>query len=235
MKIDKVWYKKTGLVNPLIAFYFFLALINIIAEYHQDYFFIRYTKPLIILFLVIIYLVTARNKNKFYFLSLLLTIISNLFLTYQSDSFAILASVFLFLSQLAIIIVIMQKIKFPGETLLALGAFPFGIISILVALLVYDKLGLAFYLFLLQALLIVLVGGLALANFLTKYNKANAQLFYGVGVLSASQFLLVMANSFTNIKLLFPLTTMSLVIGHYLVYKFVVGQEKHRRKYKIVN
>lgn len=234
MQIDKAWYQKTGLVNPLIAFYFFLAVINIIAEYHQDHNFFSYTKPFIILFLVLIYILTAKTKNKFYLVSLFLAIFSNLFLTLNGDSYPIVANGFLFLFQLSIIYVIMQKMKFPGIALCTISSLPFVTLSFLVFLVIYEKHGPVSYLFLLEAILIAFAGSLALANFLMKYNKANSHLFYGMVLLSSSQLLFILANTFTNNKLLVPLTSFSFVLGHYFLYKFVISKEKHRRKYKLV-
>ena len=63
MKKNEVWFKKSSLLNPLIAFYFFIAFIEFIAEYNNDQFYISITKPILIPILIGIYLVSSKIKN----------------------------------------------------------------------------------------------------------------------------------------------------------------------------
>jgi hypothetical protein len=150
MKNEEVWFKKSRLLNPLIAFYFFVAFIEIIAEYNQDYFFIRYTKPLVIPILIAIYWVSSRVKNKHYLFALVLLFIANLFFISETSFSIIIGTLFLFLSQLLYIYTVMQKIKYPGSNLLLISSLPYFCICILVAVLIYDAASVEFYLFIIQ-------------------------------------------------------------------------------------
>ncbi len=234
MKKDEVWFKKSRLLNPLIAFYFFVAFIEIIAEYNRDYFFISYAKPLAIPLLMGIYLIAAKVKNRYYLVALLLAFIANLFLISESLSSVILGSLFLFLSQLIFIYIVIQKIKYPGASLMLIGSLPYACVCFLVAVLIYEKLGVEFYLFIIQAILIIFLGGLSLANYFTKYNKANSQLFTCSFLLSIGQLLIILQSSYANSGLLQALSTVFLVSGNYIFYLYVVGQEKKQKKYKII-
>lgn len=234
MNKDEVWFKKSRLLNPLIAFYFFVAFIEIIAEYNRDYFFISYTKPLAIPLLMSIYWIAAKIKNKYYLVALVLAFIANLFLISESMSSVISGSMFLFLSQMIFIYIVIQKIKYPGSSLMLIGSLPYACVCFLVAVLIYDKLGLEFYLFMIQSLLITFFGGLSLANYFTKYNKVNSQLFTCSFLLSIAQLLIILESSYVNSGLLQALSTVFFVSGNYIFYLYVVGQEKKQKKYKII-
>jgi len=234
MKNDEVWFKKSRLLNPLIAFYFFVAFIEIIAEYNQDYFFIRYTKPLVIPILITIYWVSAKVKNKHYLFALFLLFIANLFFISQTSFSMVSGTLFLFFSQLLYIYIVIQKIKYPGSSLLMISSLPYFCICILVAVLIYDATAVEFYLFIIQSILLIFFGGLSLANYFTKYNKLNSQLFVSASLLSVAQLLLILESSYSNSGMLNALSTVLLVLGNYIFYKFVLGQDLKQKKYKII-
>ncbi len=234
MKNDEVWFKKSRLLNPLIAFYFFVAFIEIIAEYNQDYFFIRYTKPLVIPILIAIYWISAKVKNKYYLLALLLIFIANLFIISDVSSSLIIGTLFVLFSQMIYVYLVMQKIKYPGSSLLLIGSLPYFCICILVAVLIYDLAAVAFYLFIVHSILLIFFGGLSLANYFTKYNKLNSQLFVSASLLFVAQLSVILQSSYSNSGILQAFSTVFLVVGNYIFYQFVLGQDRKQKKYKII-
>lgn len=234
MKNEEVWFKKSRLLNPLIAFYFFVAFIEIIAEYNQDYFFIRYTKPLVIPILIAIYWVSAKVKNNHYLFALVLLFIANLFFISETSFSIIIGTLFLFFSQLLYIYLVIEKIKYPGLSLLLISSLPYFCICILVAVLIYDAAAVEFYLFIVQSILLIFFGGLSLANYFTKYNKLNSQLFASASILAVAQLLLILESSYSNSVILKALSTVFLVLGNYIFYQFVLAQDRKQNKYRII-
>lgn len=128
----------------------------------------------------------------------------------------------------------MQKIKYPGSSLLLISSLPYICICILVAILIYDATAVEYYLFIIQSILLIFFGGLSLANYFTKYNKLNSQLFASASLLSVAQLLLILESSYSNSGMLKALSTVFLVLGNYIFYKFVLGQDRKQKKYKII-
>lgn len=235
MTKDEVWFKKSRLVNPLIAFYFFIAFVEIIAEYNGDQDVVKFTKPFCIPLLLFLYWITSKEHNKGYVLSLLFAIGSSVILTNESVTSLITGSVLMLLTQAAIINVIIQKVKFPKANLLLVSALPFFILCALVSVVVFQASIIQFFMFVVQTFLISFFGGLALSNYLTKYNIANTQLLLSAIFLSLSQLLVALLVAFENGGILLPLSTVFFILGHYLMYKFIRSQEKKQKRYKIIN
>ena len=234
MNKDEVWFKKSRLLNPLIAFYFFAAFIEIIAEYNQDYFFIKYTKIVEIPILMIIYWISAKVKNKHYLFALLLIFFAELFIISDASSSIIIGTLFLLFSQMIYVFMVTQKIKYPGSSLLLIGSLPYFCICILVAVLIYDVVAVEFYLFIVQSILLIFFGGLSLANYFTKYNKLNSQLFASASLLFVAQLLVILQSYYSNSGMLKAFSTVFLVLGNYIFYQFVLGQDRKQKKYKII-
>lgn len=234
MKNDEVWFKKSRLQSPLIAFYFFVAFIEIIAEYNRDYFFVRYTKPFVIPILIAVYWVSARVKNKHYLFALLLIFTANLFIISETSFSRVIGTLLLLFSQMIFIYLVMQKIRYPGSSLLLIGSLPYFCICILVAVLLYDTAMVEFYLFIVQSILLLFFGGLSLANYFTKYNKLNSQLFASASLLFVAQLLVILQSSYSNSGMLQAFSTVFLVLGNFIFYQFVVGQDRKQKKYKII-
>ena len=234
MGANAVWFKKSRVLNPLIAFYFFVAFIDIIAEYNQDYFFIGYTKPLIIPVLAAIYWVSANVKNNHYLFALVSLFIGNLFFISEASLSIIIGTLFLFFSQLLYIYIVIQKIKYPGLSILLIGSLPYFCICIFVVVLIFDATAFEFYLFVIQSILLIFFGGLSLANYFAKYNKLSSQLFVSASLLAVAQLLIILGSSYSNSGMLKALSTVFLVLGNYIFYQFVLGRDRKQKKYTIV-
>ena len=234
MGANAVWFKKSRVLNPLIAFYFFVAFIDIIAEYNQDYFFIGYTKPLIIPVLAAIYWVSVNVKNNHYLFALVSLFIANLFFISEASLSIIIGTLFLFFSQLLYIYIVIQKIKYPGLSILLISSLPYFCICIFVAVLIFDATAFEFYLFVIQSMLLIFFGGLSLANYFAKYNKLSSQLFVSASLLAVAQLLIILGSSYSNSGMLKALSTVFLVLGNYIFYQFVLGRDRRQKKYTFV-
>ena len=71
--------RKNGFVNGLLGIYFFMALIEVVAEYSLSTFFVLITKPFLMPLLLIMYLIKRRKPNLIYITSLLFAWLSAVF------------------------------------------------------------------------------------------------------------------------------------------------------------
>lgn len=235
MKKNEVWFKKSSLLNPLIAFYFFIAFIEFIAEYNKDQFYISITKPILIPILIGIYLVSSKIRNLYYIAALFLVWIANLYLVSNEISCIVMGSVFFLFYRIIILYLIMNKIKFPGVFPMLLGILPFLFLFIVVTIFIFNELGYNFYLFLFQGIFMMFFGGLCLANHYAKYNKSSAFLLTSTILITFSQLLFVINVFYMNYKILQPLTMVLFLIGQYYLYLSILLDENKQKRYKIVN
>lgn len=235
MKIDEVWFKRSKLVKPLISFYFFLGILKIIVEYHQDRSLVNLFAPLPMLILILIYGITSKIKNRVYIVALFVASCSGFSIGSRPEITLLIETLVLFFSIVLILYLVLQNIKSPGTLLWVMSSLPFACFAALVLLIINYKSGLYIFWFLFKSLFVVFFGGLVLANYLRRYRKANAQLFAGGAMISLALFFLMLARSFTENKYILPMSTAFFMLGHYLLYKFILSRDNKHKRYKVIS
>ncbi|MFN8275803.1 MAG: hypothetical protein U0X58_13110 [Flavobacteriaceae bacterium] len=75
-KKSEVLFKKR-LIKPFIAIYFFLSLVEVLAEYYNDSFYISVSKPFLMPLLILIYYISSRRFDLYFVSSLLAAWLAN--------------------------------------------------------------------------------------------------------------------------------------------------------------
>ena len=76
--------RKNEFVNGLIGVYFFIAIIEIIADFFKSQFFVFISKPFLIPILLVMYIIKSREYNLIYILAIGFAWMSDVFL-FQVD------------------------------------------------------------------------------------------------------------------------------------------------------
>lgn len=235
MKNKYLGFRQHKLLKPFIAFYFFIGFVEIIAELFQDNFFITVSKPLIMPILIAIYWLSSKSRNTIFLLGLVAVWIANIFLISESTVCFLTGTLFFLIYRILIIYLVLKSIKFPGYIPMIIGALPFFFIYLFVANLSYDELGYRFYLFVIQGLFMIFFGSLCLGNYIIKSNTSNTYLLISTMLFTVIQFVLVIKMFYTDYNFFRPLAMLLYVIGQYLLYLFVVIEEKKKKRYQIIN
>ncbi len=235
MKNKYLGFKSDKLLKPFIAFYFFIGFVEIVAELFKDYFFITASKPLLMPILIGIYCIGSKKKNLLFIVALAAAWIANIVLI--SDSVACYTSGILFflIYRILIIYLVLRSIKFPGYIPMIIGALPFLFIYLFVANLSYNELGYRFFLFVIQGLIMVFFGSLCLANYIIKSNTSNTYLLISTMLFTVIQFVMVIKMYYSDYNIFRPLAMLLYVFAQYLLYLFVVIEEKRKKRYQIIN
>ncbi|HMK06662.1 MAG TPA: lysoplasmalogenase family protein [Flavobacterium sp.] len=225
----------TKMVRPLTGIYFLVALVEIVAELNTDVSLISITKPLLMPLLIAIYWCSAKKINFLFVLSLLMVWIANLLFISTSMGFIIAATSFFLLYRILVMFIVFRMARFPGFLPLIIGCMPFLFLYIFVANLTYKELGEKFFLFAMQGMVMIVFGGYCLGNYILKSNKSNTYLLISTILFTAAQFILVIKIFYLSVNIFQPLAMLLFVSGQYLLYQYIVLEEKKRRRYKAIN
>ncbi len=207
--------RRNGFVNGLLGIYFFMALIEIVAEYSLSTFFVLITKPFLMPLLLIMYLIKRRKPNLIYITSLLFAWLSGVFLMFTHYQFVQIGTFF---------------------SLLFFGAIvsPFLLGYLFFIVMANEQLENIYYLFVLQSICMIFLGGFASSGYILHPNRSNTYLFISITLFIVSQLVLILKPR-VSIHFYQPIQTMLYVFAQYIFYEYVVFEEKRRRYYEIKN
>ena len=226
--------RRNGFVNGLLGIYLFMALVEVVAEYSLSTFFVLITKPFLIPLLLIMYLIKRRKPNLIYITSLLFAWLSGFFLMFAHYQFILIGAFFSMLFFGTIIYLIYKISKISSSVFFIICCAPFLLGYTFFIVMAHEQLENIYYLFILQSICMIFLGGFASSSYIMHPNRSNTNLFISITLFIVSQFVLILK---TRISIHFyqPIQTLLYVFAQYIFYKYVVFEEKRRRYYEIRN
>ncbi len=226
---------KEKLVKPITLAYFFIGIIELIAEFNKDVSLIMFSKPLLIPLLIALYLCLSKKINLMYIIAMFFVWCANIFFIFDTFTLLLLGTSLYIVHRLFIIITVFKILKFPGYFPLLIGCIPFLFVFLIVVNATYSVLGNSFYLFLIQGFLLIVFGGYSLGNYILKSNKSNTYLLLCALLFSASQFIIVMKIVYVSLVIFQPIAMMLFIFGQYLQCHFIILEEKKKWRLDIIN
>ena len=220
MNVDN--YKK-----PINILYFFLAFIEIVAEYFEYKPLIYLLKPSIPIYLMGLYWITSNSKQGIFFLSLFFSCLTNILLVPNSATmlfYGIIAfSFFRFFS----IIVIFRLVRIKNYLPIMIAMLPFLLISFYLFMETTIPEN-SFFILVLQNILISVYAGIALASYYMDDNKQNSILLISALLFVVLQFIVFIERYFLNqeyITFLRPIVMTFNSLAFYSYYRYVIEAE----------
>lgn len=235
MKKNKVWLKKSIFVSPLISFYFFVGLIAVVAELNSDSFFVSLTKPALIPLILIIYWISTRTKENAYLFSLLLLWIATIIFVSNIEANLILGTILFLLAHIALIYIVIRRLRNPGKTLMLIASLPFLLFYLIASIFAYGKMGIYLPLIVIQGIFMIFYGSLCLTNYLNKVTRLSTYLLTSAVLAIFVHLLLLVNQIILNSLILGALTSVLLVFSQFFFYRFMLLEDKRQKRYKIVN
>ncbi len=225
--------------NHKLASIFLLAFcivssIEILAELYENKLLIWMSKPLILPLLMAFYLKRSRKINLFFVLALVSSWIANLLFIESGFHFIFYGVLFFLIYRILVIYIVLNKVKMPNSIPLVLGSLPFIFLYAIVTLYTYDTLGNNVYLFLLQGVFTIFLGGFSLGNFIMVSTKSNTLLLISTMFMAFNQFIFLLKFYFEEVNKLQSLAMVLFVLGQYLLTKYMFSTEKNKR-YEVIN
>lgn len=226
---------KEKLVKPITLAYFFIGIIELIAEFNKDITLIMFSKPLLMPLLIALYICLSKKMNTLFIVALLFVWGANIFFIFDSFTHLLVATSFFIIHRILIIITVFKVLKFPGYFPLLIGCIPFLFVFLIVVNSTYSVLGNSLYLFIVQGLLLIVFGGYSLGNYILKSNKSNTYLLLCALLFAAAQFIVVMKIVYVSFNIFQPIAMMLFIFGQYLQCHFMLLEEKKKWRLDIIN
>tara|TARA_R110002073_G_scaffold40547_5_gene115059 strand:- start:169854 stop:170519 length:666 start_codon:yes stop_codon:yes gene_type:complete len=200
---------------PLATVLFFLVAVLDILGVVLDEKILRYVfKPLTIPVLVLVYVLSVKERNKTYLLALLFSLIADVLILNDSDGYFILTIGFFLIMHLTYLIVLTNTIYDYNKKSLVLAVIPYSLVLISVLFFVYKNLSNFLFPILIYGFVVCSFGALSFYNYLEKRSTTALLLVFG-------SFFFIISNSMSAFGK-FHLKNDELEIGIMLTY--VVAQ-----------
>ena len=228
-------WNKNKVANLLLTAFFIVSFIEVTAEYNEAKYLICLTKPLILPLLMAYYIRRSAKVNVFFLVALLFCWLTNLFFIENTWSYILLGTVSFIIYRILVIGIVLKKVKMPSFLPLIIGSIPFLFIYASVAIFTFSALGDSLYLFLVQSVFTIFLGGLSLGNYIMSSNKSNRTLFLSTILFAFNQLVFLLRFYYEEANLLQSISMILFVWAQYLLTKYMLITEKQKSRYLIVS
>lgn len=180
--------------------------------------------------LMVLYFFTSEVKNKLYFLALFFAMLSNIFflsIEPQYLLYGILA--FMFYRILTIVIVLRLINKLPMLPFF-IACLPFVFIFSCLINLTMNALGASFYPAIINAILISILSGISLSNYVLDDSRNNSWLAISTLLAIVLVYLFMIQKYYLPNDIFQPISAIIFAAAHYAYYKFVIISERQKAK-----
>jgi hypothetical protein len=217
--------KKDKEIIFLNAIFFSIAFIEIITEFLTDKLPVYIIKPLLIPLLTFIYWKSSIIKDGYFIAALFFAFVANIFFI-STDFVSILTgTIFFGFYRIIIIYLIIKKVKVKSFFPVFLGGIPFIIVFLYLTSLTMNELGDGLYIYIVQIILMSILGGLSVANYMLDDRRMNYWLLISCMLFTLIQFILVLKIYYLSIFIFQPLAMFLYVFAQYSLYKFMINSE----------
>jgi hypothetical protein len=226
--------KKNKVASLLLFAFFVVSFIEIIGEYNEDKTLLWLSKPLILPLLIAYYLKRSKKISILFIVALLFSWVANLLFIQNTFQFIVYGVTFFVIYRILVIYIIVNKVQMPSLIPLVIGSIPFIFIYVSVTLFTYNALGDGVYLFLLQGIFTIFLGGFSLGNYIMVSNKPNSLLLISTMFMAFNQFVFLLKLYYTQVNLLQAFAMILFVLGQYLLTMYMFYTEKHTHKIEMI-
>lgn len=213
-------------INALVVFYFlnlfFYSMCSLfrLEEYEKIFWFLR------VPILITLYFVSSKKRNYLYFVALVFYQLASIFFTMETEETFFYGSISSLFFKIFLFLLVYKFITKQNRKAIAIAFVPFFIIYLYLIEIILFSLGNNLYLWLLNALVTSIIGGIAIINYLNESNPRNYWL-----LLSSILFIVQIGAYFMNKFYVEEEATRQMVIlsyafSHFTFYKFLILNEE---------
>jgi hypothetical protein len=209
-------------------FYFLLSFVVLISEIAGIRPMVYLFKPLLIPTLILLYFFSSAKKNMIYLFALLFVFISNISFL-ETTPERLFYGVIMYMGYRFLTIVLVYRIIKDNNILpLTIATIPFLCVTIYLIILTEETLAVSFYPALINAILISLLGGLSLSNYILNDNKKNSLLLISTLLFVVQNILFIIQKYYFTNEIFQPISIIILATSHYAFYKFLILDEESK-------
>lgn len=228
-------WSSNKIASIILTTFFIVSFIEITAEFNEDKVLVWLTKPLILPLLIGYYIRRSNKINPYFLIALFFCWIANLLFIDNTWNYILFGVACFLVYRILVIIIVLKKVKMPDLLPLFLGSIPFVFIYASVAIFTFSTIGDSLYLFLIQGVFTIFLGGLSLVNYVLTSNKANRILFVSTLLFAINQFVFILRFYYEEANFLQAIAMAFFVWAQFLLTQYMLYTEKQRNRYLIVN
>lgn len=216
------------ILKGLTVLYFLISIAEIVSEYFSSREIIIVFKPLLPLLIIVMYLLESTKKDMLYVAAMFFSIITNILFTPTSEIF-LYYGIFIFLIHRILIIYVLLKLNPVKDAIpFLLATAPFLLIFTYLFLETDNIPQNSYALIIIQNILMSVLAGIALSNYVMNDNKQNSILLISTFLFVLLQFVIFIERYFQLIELkeIFRPMAMTLnVFAFYTLFRYMIVAE----------
>ncbi|TBX66613.1 hypothetical protein EZL74_10545 [Flavobacterium silvisoli] len=218
---------KSKLSNIFLLCFLVVSVLEIMGEYNENKTLVWATKPLILPLLTAYYLIVSQKINQLFIVALAFNWVANLLFIQNTFQFIVYGVLFFVIYRILIIYIVVNKVKMPSLIPLIIGCIPFAFIYMSVTIFTYNALGNGVYLFLLQGVFTIFLGGFSLGNYIMDSNKSNSLLLISTLFMAFNQFVFLLKLYYEQVNVLQAFAMLLFIAGQLLLTLYMFNTEKN--------
>ncbi len=205
--------------------YFIIAIAEITSEFFPKTGLVYTIKPLLIPTLILIYWKSSKIRDSYFIIALFFAFIANIFFISPDFSSVLIGTIFFGFYRIIIIYLIIRKVKVNHFLPVFLGCIPFVIVFLYLTSITMNDLGDSLYVYVVQVILMSVLGGLSVANYMLDDKKMYYWLLISCMLFTLIQFILILKMYYISVFIFQPLAMFLYVFAQYALYKFMIHSE----------
>ncbi|HEX9980322.1 MAG TPA: hypothetical protein VGB50_07135 [Flavobacterium sp.] len=217
------------MVNVLTVLYFTVAMIEIAAElfYYEPLIYVF--KPLMPLLLMAVYWLSSEKKQLLFFLAMLFSLLTNILFIPLSPQMLFFGIIAFMVHRIILIIFVFRLLQLRDYIPVAIGTVPFLLVFFYLLAISTEIPENSYVLLIIQNILISVLGGFALSNYMMNDDKRTSWLLICGLLFVALQFIVFLEKYYlTGISpgIFRPIAMGLNAFAFYTFYEFVLSIEK---------
>lgn len=226
--------KNNKVVNIITILYFFIAIVEITAELYAYKPLLFIFKPLNSVLLIALYWYISSQRNTLFFIAILFSLITNVLFIPNTEKLLFVGLLFFFFQRIITIYYITRLIKLKDYIPVIIATIPF--LFIFFYLLCISKIHSTsnYFILLIQNILISIIGGITVSNYVMNNNNKKSTLLFIFGLLSLTQYFIVFIEKYylgdLSPAIFRPIAMVLNTTMYYVFFRFVIETEAQNSK-----
>lgn len=227
LNLKKFLFSEENKLVYFIGYIYFLTMVVLLFSTLFQIEVIRsFVAHLNIPILMILYFFTSPRKDILYFITLLFATLSTILFAKQPEIFLFYAILVFVLYRILTIIIVLRKTNKIRFFPILIGTIPFLITLLYIIFLTYISLEENLYSAIASAVLVSLLAGISISNYIIEENIKNTWLLISSFLFVALVFIYLIEKYFIFDSVFPLLRIICFTVGHFLFYKYVILDEK---------
>lgn len=208
--------------------YFFNAIVEVVAEAYALDTIIYITKPLIPGLLMALYFYTSKNDSKLFYVIMFFSLLTNLLFIPNTETALFYGVIAYTIHRIFLLVLIFRIVRIKNYLLFILATIPLGFIFFFIFT-SSDVPQNSYYLIFFHNLIAAVLGGIAIATYISNDNRQNSYLLISVLLFLGLQLVIYIEKYYLVNAITYSLRPLAMslnILAFYVFYKFVILSEK---------